>query len=391
MEIERDIGCRIGVDNIFMKSQKNMDRRSFIHRLVGFATAFGASPSCFPSSKFNVMPRRRTHVKAIGVGGAGVIAVDLMIRSGINGIEFACIDTDVRILNGSAAATKIQLPPGFGNGIESAQKARDMASLARKQLTELVRDADMIFIIAGMGGSIGTRVATNVAEVARELGILTVALVTKPLKSEGQRLELSKNGIKELAKHANAMIVIDNAEIMEGLADWGEPVIEADAFETSDGCLSRWVSSIADMINVPDLVTADFADLRTVLVESGITRWGSTGPICSLDHDGTYNSVLSARYSAEDAIYGVETEGFKLSEARSILVIVTGDASLGIDEVNEVASYVRTRASPNTRIVVGAIRREGMMEFVQVRVIAKGFVDPSDTLVLNGKTAPDQK
>jgi cell division protein FtsZ len=375
-----------------------MKRRSFIRYLVGIAATFGvavagrlahassasdpkiAEPGATPGflpSKSNVRADGKPLIKVIGIGGAGASAVDHMIRDGLSGVEFVCVDTDAETLNGSSADTKVQLIPGLETGSQSGQTVRDMALTARAQITDVVRGADLIFIIAGMGGNTGTGVAVTVAEVARELGILTVALVTQPMESEGQRLALAENGIAELDKHADTMIAIDNAEIMSGMEDWGEPVTTAEAFERSDWSLSSWVSNIANIVNVPALVGIEFADVCAVLSEPGITRAARTGPTvtCGDDwDDGVFTqSIRTARSCADTAIYWSESGGFKLSGARSILVTVMGDTSLGIDEVGEVMKQIRSCAAPNAKIVVDTIHDGGMSDYLKVSLIAKGF------------------
>jgi cell division protein FtsZ len=198
------------------------------------------------------------------------------------------------------------------------------------------------------------------------------------------RLALAENGIAELVKHADTMIVIDNAEIMSGMEDWGEPVTTAEAFERSDWSLSRWVGNIADVINIPGLVGIGFADVCAVLSEPGITRAARTGPTvtCGDDWDDGVctQSIRTARSCADTAIYWSEVDGFKLSGARSILVTVMGDTSLGIDEVGEVMKQIRSRAAPDAKVVVGTIHEDGMTDYLKVSLIAKEFGDPSVTL-----------
>ncbi len=373
-----------------------MKRRSFIRHLVGIAATFGvalagrfahgssaseptiAKPGATPgflSSKSNVRADGKPLIKVIGIGGAGASAVDHMIRDGLSGVEFVCVDTDAATLQGSSADTKLQLIPGLETGSQSGQTVRDMALTARAQITDVVRGADLVFIIAGMGGNTGTGVAVTVAEVARELGILTVALVTTPLASEEQRLALAENGIAELDKHADTIVVIDNAEIMYAMEDWGEPVTTAEAFATSDWSLSGWVSTIADIINVPALVGIEFADVRAVLSGSGITEAGRSGCHVACSDGNWPDRLLTARHCAEAAISWSKFGESRLSRARAILVTVTGDTSLSIDEVSEVITYIRSRAAPDAKIVVGTIQShdEGMRDCFTVSLIAKGF------------------
>jgi cell division protein FtsZ len=373
-----------------------MKRRSFIRYLVGIAATFGvavagkfahassasepkmatpgATPGFLPSTA-NVRADGKPLIKVIGIGGAGANAVDHMILDGLSGVEFVCVDTDAETLKGSSADTKLQLIPELESGSQSGKTVCDMALAVRAQIADVVRGADLVFIIAGMGGNTGTGVAVTVAEVARELSIPTVAVVTTPLASEGQRLALAETGIAELDKHADTMIVIDNAEIMYAMEDWGEPVTTAEAFERSDWSLSSWVSTIANTINVPALVGIDFADVCAVLSEPGITIAERTGRCVAWSDDDGSDRLPSARYCAEAAISWSELGGPTLSEAKAILVTVTGDTSLNFEEVSEVITYIRSHAAPDAKLVVGTIQShdEGMRDCFTVSLIAKGF------------------
>jgi cell division protein FtsZ len=374
-----------------------MKRRSFIRYLVGIAATFGvavagkfahassasdpkmaksgATPG-FLQSTANVRADGKPLIKVIGIGGAGASAIDHMIRDGLSGVEFVCVDTDAETLKGSSADTKLQLIPGLESGGQSGQTVRDTALAVRTQIADVVRGADLVFIIAGMGGNTGTGVAVTVAEVARELSIPTVAVVTTPLASEGQRLALAETGIAELDKHADTMIVIDNAEIMSGMEDWGEPVTTAEAFDSSDKWLSGWVSTIANVVNVPaPLVGVDFSDVCAVLSEPGITIAERTGRYVAWSDDDGSDRLPSARYCAEAAISWSELGGPTLSEANAILVTVTGDTSLNFEEVSEVITYIRSHAAPDAKIVVGTIQshEDEMRDCLTVSVIAKGF------------------
>jgi cell division protein FtsZ len=382
-----------------------MKRRSFIQYLVGIAATLGASltgklahassgrdtngvkPEAthgFQPTKSGLRSTGKVQIKVVGIGGAGANMVDRMIREGLGGVEFVCVDTDAEALMRSSADIKLQLTLGLGSGDHSDQSVDDLGVTVRTQIAEVVGGADLVFIIAGMGGNTGTSVAVAVAEVARTLGIVTVALVTKPLSTEVPRLAKAENGIAELDKLADTLIVTDNAEMMCEMEDWGEPVTAAEAFEASDGCLSRWVSNIADVINVPSLVDIGFADVCAVLGEPGITTAGRTGPTvtCGDDWDDGVctQSIRTARSCADTAIYYSEADGFKLSRARSIMVTVMGDTSLGIEEVGEVMKQIRSRAAPDAKIVVGTIHDAGMTDFLRVSLIAKGFGDPAVTL-----------
>lgn len=204
-----------------------------------------------------------TIIKVIGVGGAGGNAVEHMIREGVQGVEFICVNTDSQALKKSSASNKLQLGPGLGAG-GKPEKARVLAQNDRERLADLIRGAHMVFITAGMGGGTGTGAAPILAEVAREQGILTVAVVTKPFEYEGRRMTLAEQGLNELAQHVDSLIVILNEKLMEVM---GDEVSMLDAFKAADNVLKNAVGGISEIINVPGLVNVDFEDVRTVMGE----------------------------------------------------------------------------------------------------------------------------
>ncbi|MBV2192709.1 MAG: cell division protein FtsZ, partial [Azonexus sp.] len=212
-----------------------------------------------------------TVIKVIGVGGAGGNAVEHMIREGVQGVEFICVNTDAQALNNSSAPDCLQLGPGLGAG-GKPEKARELAQSERTRIAERLQGAHMVFITAGMGGGTGTGAAPVIAEVARELGILTVAVVTKPFEYEGRRMSLAEQGLAELAMNVDSLIVILNEKLMEVL---GEDVSMLDAFKSADNVLKNAVGGIAEIINVPGLVNVDFEDVRTVMGEMGKAMMGS--------------------------------------------------------------------------------------------------------------------
>ncbi|MDP1957989.1 MAG: cell division protein FtsZ, partial [Rhodocyclaceae bacterium] len=212
-----------------------------------------------------------TIIKVIGVGGAGGNAVEHMIREGVGGVEFICCNTDAQALKNSSAGTKLQLGPGLGAG-GKPERAREYAQIEREKIAAALKGAHMAFITAGMGGGTGTGAAPIVAEVARELGILTVAVVTKPFEFEGRRTKLAEEGLAELGQHVDSLIVVLNEKLMEVL---GEEVSMLDAFKSADNVLKNAVGGIAEIINVPGLVNVDFEDVRTVMGEMGKAMMGS--------------------------------------------------------------------------------------------------------------------
>jgi cell division protein FtsZ len=300
-----------------------------------------------------------TVIKVIGVGGAGGNAVEHMIREGVQGVEFICVNTDSQALGRSYADIKLQLGPGLGAG-GKPEKARDLAQTERERIAGMLRGAHMVFITAGMGGGTGTGAAPIVAEVARELGILTVAVVTKPFEYEGRRMSLAEQGIVELGMNVDSLIVILNEKLMEVL---GDEISMLDAFRAADNVLKNAVGGIAEIINVPGLVNVDFEDVRTVMGEMGKAMMGSA----------TASGVDRARIAAERAVASPLLEGIELSGAKGVLVNITASQSLGLREVKEVMNTIRTYAAPDAATFFGAVCEEGMGDELRVTVVATGL------------------
>jgi cell division protein FtsZ len=254
-------------------------------------------------------------IKVVGVGGAGGNAVDHMIREGVSGVEFICCNTDAQALKKSNADVKLQLGPGLGAG-GKPEKARELAMQDRERIADALRGAHMVFITAGMGGGTGTGAGPVVAEVAQDLGILTVAVVTKPFEYEGRRKRVAEEGVNELAKHVDSLIVILNEKLEEVL---GEEISYLEAFKTADNVLRNAVGGIAEIINVPGLVNVDFEDVRTVMHEMGKAMMGSA----------VAAGVDRARIAAEGAVASPLLEGIELSGARGVLVNITASSTLG--------------------------------------------------------------
>jgi cell division protein FtsZ len=301
-----------------------------------------------------------TVIKVIGVGGAGGNAVDHMISEGVNGVEFVVANTDSQALNRSAAGKKLRLgKTGLGAGAKP-EAGRSAALEEREQIAGALAGAHMVFITAGMGGGTGTGAAPIVAEVARELGILTVAVVTKPFGFEGKRLKVAEAGIIELQKHVDSLIVILNDRLMEVL---GDDVSMDEAFKAADNVLRNAVGGIAEIINFPGLVNVDFEDVRTVMGEMGMAMMGSA-----------YASGKDrARLAAEQAVASPLLEGINLSGAKGVLVNITSTRGLKMKEVNEVMNTVRAFAAEDSHIIFGAVYDESMGENIRVTVVATGL------------------
>ena len=300
-----------------------------------------------------------TVIKVVGVGGAGGNAVEHMIREGVGGVEFICCNTDAQALSKSSADVKLQLGPGLGAG-GKPEKARELAVLDRTRIAEALDGAHMVFITAGMGGGTGTGAGPIVAEVARELGILTVAVVTKPFEYEGKRKRVAEEGVAELARNVDSLIVILNEKLEEVL---GDEVSMLEAFRAADNVLRNAVGGIAEIINVPGLVNVDFEDVRTVMGEMGKAMMGSA----------TASGVDRARIAAEKAVASPLLEGIDLSGAKGVLVNITANQSLGLKEVKEVMNTIRNYAAPDATIIFGTVYDDGMEDQLRVTVVATGL------------------
>jgi cell division protein FtsZ len=301
-----------------------------------------------------------TVIKVVGVGGAGGNAVDHMIREGVQGVEFICANTDAQALNRSDAHRKLQFGPGLGAG-GKPEKARALAEVERERIAEALQGAHMAFITAGMGGGTGTGAAPIVAEVARELGILTVAVVTKPFEFENtKRMAVAEQGLAELARHVDSLIVILNERLTDVL---GEDISMIAAFKTADNVLRNAVGGIAEIINVPGLVNVDFEDVRTVMGEMGKAMMGSA----------MASGMDRARLAAEQAVASPLLEGIELSGARGVLVNISANSALGMKEVREVMNTIRAYAAEDAHIIFGTVFDDAMEDNLRVTVVATGL------------------
>jgi cell division protein FtsZ len=301
-----------------------------------------------------------TVIKVVGVGGAGGNAVDHMIREGVQGVEFICANTDAQALSRSNAHQKLQFGPGLGAG-GKPEKARALAEVERERIAEALQGAHMAFITAGMGGGTGTGAAPIVAEVARELGILTVAVVTKPFEFENaKRMKVAEEGLAELSRHVDSLIVILNERLTEVL---GEDISMIAAFKTADNVLRNAVGGIAEIINVPGLVNVDFEDVRTVMGEMGKAMMGSA----------VASGMDRARLAAEQAVASPLLEGIELSGARGVLVNISANSNLGMKEVREVMNTIRAYAAEDAHIIFGTVFDDAMEDNLRVTVVATGL------------------
>src|SRR5678815_4017173 len=281
-------------------------------------------------------------IKVIGVGGGGGNAVTHMVNSGIEGVDFICINTDSQALKHTRVKHSLQIGSNITKGLGAGadpEIGRQAAMEDRDRIVELIEGSDMIFITAGMGGGTGTGAAPVVAQVAKELGILTVAVVTKPFEMEGhKRLALSEQGIGELGKYVDSLITIPNQKLLTVL---GGDTTLLDAFKAANQVLQGAVQGIAELITRPGLINVDFADVRTVMAETGMAMMGS----------GSATGENRARVAAESAISSPLLEDVNLSGAHGLLVNVTAGMDLSIGEFQEVGNIVKQFASDDATVV----------------------------------------
>jgi cell division protein FtsZ len=303
-------------------------------------------------------------IKVIGVGGGGGNAVEHMVAQNIDGVEFICTNTDAQALKNSSARTVLQMGNNVTKGLGAGANpdvGRQAALEDRERIVELVDGADMVFITAGMGGGTGTGGAPVVAQIAKELGVLTVAIVTKPFPFEGKkRMALAEQGIKELSEYVDSLITIPNEKLMDVL---GKDVSLLNAFKAANDVLLGAVQGIADLITRPGLINVDFADVRTVMSEMGMAMMG-TGHATGEDR---------ARSAAQAAVASPLLESVDLAGARGILVNVTAGMDMSIGEFDEVGTTIKEFASDNATVVVGTVIDPEMSEGLRVTVVATGL------------------
>jgi cell division protein FtsZ len=306
-------------------------------------------------------------IKVIGVGGGGGNAVTHMVASGIEGVDFACINTDAQALKHSKVKLSLQIGSNITKGLGAGadpEVGRQAAMEDRDRIVEMVEGSDMIFITAGMGGGTGTGAAPIVAQVAKELGILTVAVVTKPFAMEGnKRQALADQGIGELGKFVDSLITIPNQKLLTVL---GGDTTLLDAFKSANQVLQGAVQGIAELITRPGLINVDFADVRTVMAETGMAMMGS----------GAATGENRAKAAAEAAISSPLLEDVNLSGAHGLLINVTAGMDLRTTEFNVVGDTVKQHASEDATVVVGYVIDPEMTDQIRVTVVATGIGRP---------------
>ncbi len=302
-----------------------------------------------------------TVIKVVGVGGAGGNAVSHMIRSGVQGVDFICCNTDAQALAATNAPVQIRLGrTGLGAGAKPDQ-GRAAAELAREEIRAALNGANMVFITAGMGGGTGTGAGPVVAEVAKELGILTVGVVTKPFSFEGaKRMKMSEDGIGELSKYVHSLIVVLNENLYE-LMD--EDATQSDCFKAADDVLHNACAGIAEIINVEGNVNVDFEDVKTIMGEQGQAMLGTamaSGPD-------------RAKVAAEQAVACPLLEGVNLNGARGVLVNITASSSLKMKETRAIMDHISSFASPEATVIFGTAYDDSMGDNLRVTVVATGL------------------
>jgi cell division protein FtsZ len=303
-------------------------------------------------------------IKVIGIGGGGGNAVQHMVQAAIEGVDFICANTDAQALKNTSAKTALQLGSGITKGLGAGANptvGREAAVEDRDRIQEVIDGADMLFITAGMGGGTGTGAAPVIAEVAKELGILTVAVVTKPFSFEGgKRMQVACKGIEELSEHVDSLITIPNEKL---LAVLGKDTNLLSAFKSANNVLLGAVQGIAELITRPGLINVDFADVRTVMSEMGMAMMGS----------GMSHGEHRARVAAEAAISSPLLEDVNIAGARGILVNVTAGPDLSIGEFHEVGNTVKQMASEDATVVMGTVIDNDMGGDLRVTLVATGL------------------
>jgi cell division protein FtsZ len=307
-------------------------------------------------------------IKVVGVGGCGGNAVDHMIAQGVQGVEFICANTDAQALKRNSAKAQLQLGTGITKGLGAGANpeiGRQAALEDRERIAEMITGADMLFLTAGMGGGTGTGAAPVVAEVAKEMGILTVAVVTKPFAFEGKRQRIAQEGLDALAQHVDSLIVIPNDKLMQVL---GTQVTLDEAFKAANDVLHGAVAGIAEIISCPGMINVDFADVRTVMAEMGMAMMGSAkaaGPD-------------RARVSAEQAVACPLLEDINISDARGVLVNISASkATFQLQEMYDVMETIKAFAAESATVIVGTVYDESLEENLRVTIVATGLGKPT--------------
>jgi len=302
-------------------------------------------------------------IKVVGCGGGGNNAVNRMVDSGLRGVEFISINTDRQALGASNAQVKIQIGEKLTKGLGAGavpEVGRRAAEESREEIASALKGADLVFVTAGMGGGTGTGAAPIVAEIARDLGTLTIAVVTKPFSFEGkQRMKNAEMGIEELKQHVDTLVVIPNDRLLQVVS---KQTTMLEAFRIADDVLRQGIQGISDLIALPAMINLDFADVKTVMESGGMAHMGiGTG-------SGENKLVDAARNAIASPLLETNIDG-----ARAVLINVTGGSDISIVDINEAANLIMEAADPDANIIFGAGIDESMKDDVRITVIATGF------------------
>lgn len=312
---------------------------------------------------FDIEIEQIAQIKVIGVGGGGSNAVNRMIDSGVQGVEFIAVNTDAQALNRSKAPIRVQIGEKLTRGLGAGAKpevGKKAAEESREQIENVLKGADMVFVTAGMGGGTGTGAAPEIASIARELGSLTVGVVTRPFSFEGKkRSTQADQGVEALKDNVDTLIVIPNDRLLE-IVDKNTPMLEA--FREADNVLRQGVQGISDLIAVPGLINLDFADVKTIMTERGSALMGI----------GKATGDSRAAEAAKMAICSPLLET-SINGARGVLMNITGGTNLSLYEVNEAADIVQSASDTEVNMIFGAVINEELKDEIYVTVIATGF------------------
>lgn len=316
----------------------------------------------------NTMLDGTATIKVIGVGGAGTNAVNRMVDSGIKGVEFIAVNTDRQALLLSKATSKIQIGEKITRGLGAGANpdiGAQAAEESKAEITEALRGADMVFVTAGMGGGTGTGAAPIVASCAKEMGILTIGVVTKPFTFEGKkRLTQADRGIESLKGKVDTLVVIPNDKLLQ-IIDRKTSIVEA--FKMADDVLRQGVQGISDLIAIPGLVNLDFADVKTIMLNTGMAHMGIGRA------SGENRAEDAAKQAIQSPLLETSIEG-----ARGVIINITGGSNLGLHEVNTAAELVQRSVDPEANIIFGAVIDESLDEDIVITVIATGFEKEDD-------------
>ncbi len=305
-------------------------------------------------------------IKVVGIGGCGGNAVEHMVTRGVSGVEFIAMNTDSQALKRSKAGKMLQLggalTKGLGAGADP-EVGRQAALADRERIAEMLSGADMLFITAGMGGGTGTGAAPVVAQIAREQGILTVAVVTKPFSFEGRRMKTAQEGIEQLSEFVDSLIIIPNEKLMSVL---GDDVSMLEAYQAANDVLQGAVAGIAEVINCPGLVNVDFADVKTVMSEMGVAMMGSA----------VAAGIDRSHVAAQQAIASPLLEDVNLSGARGVLVNITASQGMKLKEVHDVMNTIRSFTAEDATVIFGSVVDDTMGDSLRVTIVATGLGAP---------------